>query len=99
MLNQPPNRRPVVAYGTWLYDATAPLPVWVVKLAFDYWYSLGEADGQLEPGEQPKPLGPDGCLYYASFGEDRVDSSGFATVQEAKSAAQERVPSPIVWTD
>jgi hypothetical protein len=91
--------RPVVAHGTWLYDGAAPQPVRIVALAFDYWYALGEADDQLEPNEKPAPLGPDGVLYYASFGEGRVDSSGCTTIADAKAAAQERLGSPIRWYD
>jgi hypothetical protein len=98
MGDEPPTARLTVASGTWLYNATTFQPVCIIAMAFDYWYSLAEADGQLEPNEEPAALGPAGFLYYASF-RGGVDSSGFPTVEEAKMAAQERVPTPILWSD
>ena len=86
---------PTVAVGYWLYDGGTELPVRIVALPYDHWYELGKADEQLEPGEEPTPLGPEGVLYYASF--TAVDSSGYPTVPLAKEAAQKRVQSQIHW--
>jgi hypothetical protein len=97
MLHETTISRPTVAVGTWLYSETTPQPVCIIAMAFDYWHFLAEADGQLELDEEPTPLGPEGFLYYASF-LGGVDSSGFPTVEEAKLAAQCRVPTPIVWS-
>jgi hypothetical protein len=66
--------RKTVAVGEWLYYGSTPQPVSIVALAFDYWYELGRADDQLEVGEEPMPMGPDGVLYYASF--TGIDSPG-----------------------
>ena len=84
-----------VAQGTWLYDGAAEKPVAIISLPFDYWYELGKADDQLEPGEEPNPLGPLGVLYYASF--TFIDSAGYLTIGEAKEAAQARLSAPIHW--
>jgi hypothetical protein len=90
-------RRGRVASGTWLYDGTASLPVWVVALDYDYWFALGAADDLLEPGEEPTPLGPDGLLYYPSFRS--IDGPGYPTIVQAKADAQARLTVPINWRD
>ena len=82
--------------GTWLYDDVAPFPVWILAFPFDYWLEMGPADYQDEPVE-PTPLGPDGLLYYVSFGARSAASEGCATIEEAKAEAQRRVPALIVW--
>lgn len=84
-----------VAVGQWKYDGTVDQAVRVVGLSFDYFYSLAEADGQLEPGEKPEPMGPDGLLYYVVFAH--VDSPGFPTVLQAKGYAQSKVQSEVRW--
>lgn len=84
-----------VAVGSWLYGGIAQLPVRIIALPYDYWYELGKADGQLEPGEEPTPLGPDGVLYYVSF--TTVDSPGYPTIVQAKESAQNRVQTPVRW--
>ena len=92
----------VVAEGTWLYDGTARPPVQIVRLDHDFWYGIGEADGDLEPGEVPH-LNADGHCYYVSFQAARgsahfwPDSVGHDSLSEAKEAAQSLVPAPIVW--
>ena len=86
----------VIANGTWLYDGTAPFPVSIVAFPFDYWLELGPADYE-DDHVEPTPIGPDGYLYYVSFGARRVDGRGYATIEEAKAEAQRRVPSVIGW--
>ena len=94
----------VVRSGTWLYDSSIPRPVDIVALDFDFWFSIGEADGTLELGEAAQPLGPDACLYYVRFqraGDQAtptwVDSGGYISLTEAESFAQAKSPSPITW--
>lgn len=84
-----------VRSGSWMYDGTTKMPVRIVALPYDHWYELAKADDQLEPGEEPTPLGPDGVLYYASF--TSVDSSGFSSIEAAQAAAEARLGSPIQW--
>lgn len=43
----------VVARGAWLYDGVAPTAVLVVQLDYDFWYSVGEANGDLAADEAP----------------------------------------------
>ena len=94
----------IVRQGTWLYDSVARRPVDIVALDYDFWFSLGEADDRLGPGEQPQALGPDGCLYYVRFrraGDPAtptwVDSGGFESVDEAMATAKAKSPAPISW--
>lgn len=94
----------IVRRGTWLYDGQVRRPVDIVALDHDFWFSLGEADDSLEPGEQPQVLGPDGYLYYVRFqkaGDPTsptwVDSGGFESIAEAKALAETTAPSPIRW--
>lgn len=84
-----------VAEGVWKYGGAVDEPVRIVGLAHDYWYSLGEADDRLEPDEEPKPLGPEGLLYYVVFAQ--IGGPGFATVLQAKAYAQSQVHSEIRW--
>ncbi|MGX6449604.1 hypothetical protein ACVU7I_16305 [Patulibacter sp. S7RM1-6] len=90
--------------GHWVYGGSARKPVDVVALPYDFWFELGRSSHSLEPGERPRPLGPDGVLYYGRFrhaGEAESptwpDTSGYAAVEDAMRAAQERAPTPIVW--
>jgi hypothetical protein len=94
----------VARSGTWVYDGTVRLPVDLVALAYDYWFEFAKADGTLDPGEAPQPLGPDGCLYYLRFRKAGdlatptwVDSQGCRTIEEATTIAEARAPSPIAW--
>jgi hypothetical protein len=95
----------IVDTGTWIYGGTAKMPVDVVALDYDFWYEIGKADDQLEPGEQPQPLGPDGVLYYVRFKHALstkeptwVDSGSHATVDEARRYAAAMAPSEITWS-
>jgi hypothetical protein len=45
------------------YDGSVPTVVRVVKLDYDFWFTIGEANGDLEAGEQPS-LNDDGFLFY-----------------------------------
>ena len=95
-MSDPHDAARTIARGTWLYDNIAPFPVATLAFPFDYWLEIGPADYEDDPIE-PTPLGPDGFLYYVSFGERRVDSVGFANLQDAKAAAQRSAPNPITW--
>lgn len=72
-MDLPPTAK-VVAEGTWIYGVSAEMPVAVISLQYDFWYELAKSDEQLEPGEEPRPLGPDGVIYYSCF--TKVDSGG-----------------------
>ena len=84
-----------VATGRWLYAGEAPRPVRIVALPYDYWFSMGEAEGQLEDGEEPDALGNEGLLYYPFF--TQLDGPGFPTIIQAKGYAQSKVQSAIEW--
>ena len=93
-----------MATGLWMYDGVAPTTVRVVKLDYDFWYAIGEADDNLEADESPQ-LNADGCLFYvlhrpgwpAGGGSFWPDSMGFHTLDEAVAAAEAAVPGPVVW--
>lgn len=96
----------VVRSGTWLYDGTLEQPVDVVALNFDWWHELASADGLLEEGETPLPLGPTGFLYYARFqhagdssAPTSVDTPGHRTLAAAMEAAERKVAGGIAWQD
>jgi hypothetical protein len=93
----------VVATGRWLYDGSVPTVVRVVKLDYDFWFAIGEANGELEEGEQPT-LNEAGFLFYLRHrpgwteGEPFwPDSQGFTSVEEAKAAAEASLPSAVEW--
>lgn len=95
----------IVRSGSWVYAGEVARPVDIVGLSYDFWYELGRADGQLEPGETAQPLGEDGLLYYVRFrhaGETVEptwpDSAGYDTIDGAIRSAETRAPSRIVWT-
>lgn len=93
----------VVASGSWLYANTAPMPVLVVRLDYDFWYEIAKEEGTLEEGETPH-LDERGQAYYVSYREpcgDRSfwpDSGPHLSISEAKVAAESRLPSPVTWT-
>ena len=94
----------IVRSGEWLYDDSVEKPVHIVALDFDFWHEVGRADDALEEGETPRPLGPDGCLYYVRFAHagDRstptwVDSSGDTSLEAAMASAQGKMPTTITW--
>jgi hypothetical protein len=84
-----------VATGRWLYAGEAPSLVRILGLSYDYWFALGEAEGQLQEGEEPEALGTEGLLYYPFF--TQIDGPGFPTVIQAKGYAQSKVQSAINW--
>ncbi|MEK8035075.1 hypothetical protein AACH06_30020 [Ideonella sp. DXS29W] len=98
--------RGIVQVGTWKYDGSVERPVDIIALEVDWWYELARVEGQLDSDERPMPLGPQGCLYYARFKHAGtaieptfVDTPGFQTLEEAKSAAQRKVDSLIQWKE
>ena len=93
----------IAASGSWLYDGTVPTSVLIVRLDYDFWYSIGEADGELADDEAPD-LNPEGHLYYVrttpgwSPGQPFwADSLGSKSLADAKVAAQDKVPGLITW--
>lgn len=96
----------IVKTGTWLYDGSVQTPVDIIALDYDWWYSLTEADGLLDPDEQPEAMGPDGCLYYVRFRKALqlaestwIDSPGHATLAEAMRYAESIIVGGITWHD
>ncbi len=94
--------RETVASGSWQYAQTALMPVFVVRLDYDFWYEVARADGTLEEGEVPN-LNENGNAYYVAFhrlrddGSFWPDSGPHRSLDDAKTAAETRVPSPICW--
>lgn len=93
----------VVAVGEWLYDGNVPTLVRVVRLDYDFWFAVGEADGDLQRGERPA-LNPEGFCYYVrhkpgwSAGQPFwPDSVGHLSVTEAMRDAESKVPGSIRW--
>ena len=101
-MNTDKKYQKVVASGTWIYDNSVEMPVIIVEQNYDFWYELAAADGMLEEGEQPE-LNEAGLIYYGAFrGEDIgesvwVHTYGDHTIEEAKLAAEARLPSPVSW--
>jgi len=94
----------IVRTGTWLYDGSVERAVDIISLEYDWWYSLAEGDGQLEEGEMPLPLGPDGCLYYVRSQKALepseptwVDSYGDVELANAMKTAEAKVVGGIRW--
>ncbi|MFI0451823.1 hypothetical protein [Actinomadura sp. 6N118] len=79
------------------------MDVFIVRLNCDFWYEVAKEDGQLEPGEQPR-LNDEGASYYVSFhgirgdGSFWPDSGGHLSIEDAKAAAECKVPSDIKWS-
>lgn len=95
----------IVRSGTWMYDDCVAMPVDIVGLDFDFWYEIGKADNDLEPGEEPGPFSAEGFLYYARFrhaGEYSlptwVESLGHRTIDAAMNDAVAKVPGEVLWT-
>lgn len=93
----------VVAVGEWLYDGNVPTRVLVVQTDYDFWYAIGEADGELTPDEAPA-LNDEGHSYYVRYkpgwSEGQPfwpDSHGHGNVESAKATAEAGVPSVITW--
>ena len=93
----------VVATGEWLYDDSVPTVVRIVKLDYDFWFAIGEANGNLEPGEQPT-LNGDGFLFYVRHRPGWMegeafwpDSQGFTSLEDAQAAAEASLPSAVEW--
>ncbi len=96
------SRKDIVAEGTWLYDGVLEKPVYIVRLDHDFWFEIGKADDQLEPGEQPR-LDDEGFAYYASFHGIRPDGTfwprliGYRSLAEAKAEVERLLPSAVEW--
>ena len=94
----------VVRTGTWIYGGLVEEAVDIVALDFDWWHSLAVEDQQLEPGEEPMPLGPEGLLYYVRFSGALKpplpmwpDSSGHTDLSVAMQYAETKVMGGIRW--
>ncbi|MFD3430273.1 hypothetical protein [Nocardia fluminea] len=49
------NGREIVATGSWLYADVVLMPVFVVRLDYDFWYEVARDEGTLAEGEEPFP--------------------------------------------
>src|ERR1051326_2973445 len=64
----------------------------------NYWFPLAEADGQMEPAEQPTSPGKSGVLYYANFAIGQpIRGPAHVTVDTAKQWAESQVQGRITW--
>ena len=95
----------IVERGTWLYGGSVETPVDIVSLDYDWGFELDRADGQVEGGQVPDELGPDGVLYYARFKHALdpseptwPDTPGCKTIAEAKILAERKVTGGINWS-
>lgn len=94
--------REIVATGSWLYADVVPMPVFVVRLDYDFWYEVAREEGTLEAGQEPD-LDSAGHAYYVTFRDLRDDapfwpeSGPHRSAEEARRSAESRVPSPITW--
>lgn len=57
----------IVLSGCWVYDGLVEKPVDIVALDYDWWNQMIEAEGGLEPNEQPGPFDESGLMYYIRF--------------------------------
>ena len=80
-----------VLSGTWFYDGQVPERITILARNYDMRHSMYEADGMLEAGEEPVPLGPDGRLYYVS------KSPPLRSLEEAKAWADMQPWEPVEW--
>jgi hypothetical protein len=80
-----------VLSGTWLYDGQTRERVTIIARNYDMRYSVYDAEGMLEDGEQPVPLGPDGRLYYVAA------SPPLRSLEEAKHWADSQPWGPVKW--
>jgi hypothetical protein len=80
-----------VLRGTWLYDGRKRETITIVARSYDMRFSTFAADGMLEDGEQPVPLGPDGRLYYVAA------SPPLRSLEEAKEWADSQPWGPVEW--
>lgn len=93
-----------MAVGEWLYDGTVPTAVRVVRLDYDFWHAVGEADGDLAPDERPQ-LNAEGYAYHVrhkpgwSIGQPFwPDSQGYMTMDQAQRDAESKVPGAVHWS-
>jgi hypothetical protein len=80
-----------VLNGTWRYDGRTHERITIIARNYDMRHSTYEADGMLDEGEQPVPLGPDGRLYYVA------GSPPLRTLEEAKAWAEKQPWGPVEW--
>jgi hypothetical protein len=90
--------------GTWLYDNIKEMPVSIWKLNYDCGYEIDVADALMEKGQKPEIL--DGGEWYMVRFDDMDNWSysgaepfGGRTLEEAKAAAEEKLPSKVTWKE
>lgn len=84
--------------GTWLYGGVTPKRVLIVACNFDQHHAWeldareydDWGDEQLSP---PRPMGPDGVLYYVRD----VTSPGYETIDEARAWVDAQPWGPVAW--
>lgn len=78
--------------GEFLYDGKVPMRIAIIARDYDVWFSMAKAEDWLEPGQQAKPLGPDGLLYY-----QRGELTPQQTLEEVKAWVDAKGYGPIKW--
>ncbi len=92
----------VVKSGTWLYDDTVEMLVYIVELDYDFWHEMAKSDGMLEADDKPV-VNSEGRRYYVCFREVPqappiwVNSPGHDSLADACEDAQSKVASVITW--
>lgn len=101
--NDPKASWEVLASGRCLWEGETDIGAHLVRIPYDYWYELGKADGNFEPGETPD-VGPDGFGYYIVWGDDPlgwnisgVSSPTMKTPDEARIWADRKAKSEVTW--
>ena len=102
-LNSNSREPKIVRKGKWLYGGTAYLPVQIFAIDYDYYYEIAKADDQLKEGEQPE-LNENGEQYMIGWYEGPFSTFGSReygglTLDEAITAAEDKVQQKIIWDD
>ena len=101
--NDPKASWEVLDSGRCMWRGDTHIGVHLIRIPYDYWYELGKADGNLEPGAHPE-LGNDGFGYYIVWGDDPlgwkisgVSSPTMKTPDEAFAWANLEAKSDVTW--
>jgi hypothetical protein len=86
----------VVKQGTWLYDGTVPMPVWIIVQNWDFFYEEGF-------DEDPPDLNADGEVYYPVFRTGyygyEPGSHSCMSLDDAVEVAEKIIQGGIAWDE